>query len=198
MGRIKNNIQKSLSFTLIEMLVVIGVIGLTLPAFFSIFFSLLRQQGKIYALSQVKREGDFALNTITNIIRNYGVSIHSSIPNDSNKINCPATETSILNYYLLDKYNSYFRFCKSSTGNNCDGGDNYIASYSSKLTPQNTIPLTTNKVQVTNFNLACTQTSPFSPPIIKLIFTVTYKTASNRPEDTASLTYQTQIKMKSY
>jgi type II secretory pathway pseudopilin PulG len=197
MGRIKNNIQKYLSFTLIEMLVVIGAIGLTLPALFGIFFSLLRQQAKIYALSQVKREGDFVLDTISNIIQNYAVSIHSSTPNDGNKIYCN-TETSILNMYLLDRYNSNFRFCRSTTGNNCDGGDNYIASYSSKLTPQNTIPLNTNKVKITNFNLSCLQTSPFSPPIIKINFNVAYNTGSYRADDTASLTYQTQIKMKSY
>jgi type II secretory pathway pseudopilin PulG len=189
MGIVKNNNNKSLSFTLIEMLVVIGVISLTLPAFFGIFFSLLRQQGKIYALSQVKREGDFASSTITNIIRNYGISIHSSIPPDeNNKINCPQSETQIINNYFLDKYGNYFRFYLES---------DYIASTSPIIDPSTT-RLTTDKVQITNFNLACTQTSPFSPPIIKLIFTVTYKTASNRPEDTASLTYQTQIKMKSY
>lgn len=189
MGIVNNNNNKSLSFTLIEMLIVIGVISLTLPAFFSIFFSLLRQQAKIYALSQVKREGDFALNTITNIIRNYGVSIHSSTPPDeNNKINCPQSGTQIINDYFLDKYGNYFRFYLES---------DHIASTSPIITPT-TIPLTTNRVQVTNFNLACAQTSPFSPPIIKVNFTVTYNTGSTRPEDTASLNYQTQIKMKSY
>jgi len=179
------------------MLVVIGVIGLTLPAFFSIFFSLLRQQAKIYALSQVKREGDFILNSINNTIKNYGVSIHSSTPpSDSNKINC-LTPTPILGAFFLDRFGNYFRLCKSSAGANCDNGDNFIASSSPILSPT-LIPLNTAQIKITNFNLTCYQSSPFSPPIIKLIFTVTYKTASNRPEDTASLTYQTQIKMKSY
>jgi hypothetical protein len=179
------------------MLIIIGIISFVLPVFFNIFFSFLRQQSKIYALSQVKREGDYILNTITNTIRNYGISIHSTTPADeSNKIVCE-TEKSILNNYFLDKYGSYFRFCKSSTGTTCDGTDNYIASYSSKLNP-NVIPLNTSKVKIANFSLSCLQSSIFSPPTIKISFVIEYNILSSRPENYASMNYQTQIKMKSY
>jgi len=196
MGRIKKQNQ---AFTLIEMLIVIGIIGLILPVFFNTFFIFLRQQAKIYALSQIKREGDFILNTLTNTIRNYAVSIHSSIPpNENNKINCPQLGTlSILNNYFLDKYGNYFRFCRSSTGSICDNQNNYIASYSSILSPS-TIALNTNKVSITNFNLSCSQSSPFSPPVITVTFTISYGNNLSSPEETASLTYLTQIKMKSY
>jgi len=184
MGRL--NFKKK-AFTLIEMLIVIGVIGLVLPAFFNIFFSLLQQQIKISALSQVKREGDFVLNTISNIIKNYAVSIHSGIPTDDNKIICSPPQ-SINNYYFRDRFGNYFRFYLQS---------DYIASTSPIITPP-IIPLTTNKVQITNFNLSCYQSSVYSPPIITIDFKVDYNTTSSRPEDKASLRYQTQIKMKNY
>ena len=60
-------------FTLIETIVVIAVIGLTLPVLFATILTLMRQQIKIYRLSQVKREGDYIINLMENTIRNRAV-----------------------------------------------------------------------------------------------------------------------------
>ena len=56
-------------FTLIEMITVIGVMGLALPATFAILFSIFRQQTKILALKEVKRQGDQILSQLETVIR---------------------------------------------------------------------------------------------------------------------------------
>jgi len=74
------------SFTLIETIVVIAVIGLTLPVLFATILTLMRQQIKIYRLSQVKREGDYIINLMENTIRNRAVTVHSEQPTDNNLV----------------------------------------------------------------------------------------------------------------
>ena len=89
------NIKKG--FTLIETIVVVAVIGLTLPVIFSIFFVLFQQQTKIYRLNTVKKEGDYVINLIENTIRDDAVTILSSnspIPPDATNLKCANDSTS--------------------------------------------------------------------------------------------------------
>ncbi|EKE14302.1 MAG: hypothetical protein ACD_12C00581G0001, partial [uncultured bacterium] len=58
------------SFTLIETIVVVAVIGLTLPVLFAIIFILMREQVKINRLSQIKKEGDYIITLMENTIKN--------------------------------------------------------------------------------------------------------------------------------
>lgn len=191
--------KKSKGFTLIEILVVIGTISLALPALFAIVYNILQQQAKIYRLTEVKRQGDFILNTMKNTIKNYAVSIHSlttTPPTSNNKI-CQWPSEQNFDGYFLDKFGSYFRFCRSSNGINCNNGNNYIASFSSVLS-SNVTPLNNNKVKITDFFLTCYQTNPYSTPVISIRFTISYNTTSTRPEDKAQMTYQTKIKLRNY
>ncbi|OGK66302.1 hypothetical protein A2313_03670 [Candidatus Roizmanbacteria bacterium RIFOXYB2_FULL_41_10] len=56
-------------FTLVEIIVVIAIIGLILPAMFSIVFTLLRLQIQISQLQRLKEVGDFVTNQMTYTIR---------------------------------------------------------------------------------------------------------------------------------
>ncbi|MFN4212439.1 MAG: type II secretion system protein [Microgenomates group bacterium] len=178
------------SFTFIELIVVIGVVGLALPVLFAIVFALLQQQTKIYRLSQVKREGDYALNVMENIIRNNVISLHSGTPpTDSNKV-CTTEGSTFDTPYLQDKYTlgTWSRFYFSN---------DKIASESS-TPPSINANLTTDKVKVTSFSISCQGKGIYSSPFVNLSFIIQYNTTSTRPEETATLNYQTKIKLRSY
>ncbi len=183
-------IQKK-GFTLIEMLVVVGVVALILPAVFSIIFTILRQQAKIYALQEVKRQGDFVLNNMRTVLKNSAVTVHSGTPpTDSNLVCATASGPSSGQIYFKDRFNNYFSYAVDSA--------QLIASSSS--IPSTSTGLTNDKVKVEEgtFSIKCERGAAFSPPIISISYVVEYDSASSRPEDTASFTYQTKIQLKSY
>lgn len=178
-------------FTFIEMLVVISVIGLALPVLFSLILTILQQQTKIYRLVEVKRQGDYILNIMENNIRNNASSIYSGVPNpnDTNLI-CDTSGSSGSGSYFKDKLGNWFHYL------NLDK----VSSQSS--TTSQLFDLTNSKVRVSNFSISCNRKSSFSPPIVTVTFNICYNTgvdcSSSRPEETASMTYQTKIKLRNY
>lgn len=172
-------------FTLYEIIIVVGIIGIVIPALFSIVFGILRQQAKIYALSETKRQGDVALASIENNIRTRAVSIHNNIPTSANIICNDLGENETVSYFL-DKDGNWFRFYATP--------DEKMASESATKI----LELTSPKVEVTSFTLTCTGTGVFSSPVVSIQFTVSYKTDSTRPEDIASLIYRTKLKLRTF
>jgi len=63
MGRIRNK-----SFTLVELIVAVGVVALVLPAIFNIFFVIIRQQIVLTAYQDMKRQGDSIAKNIKYIL----------------------------------------------------------------------------------------------------------------------------------
>ncbi len=197
--------MKGKGFTIIEMLIVIGVIGLSLPILFNIFYVLLRQQIKIYRALEVKRQGDYILNTMKNLIINRAVSIHNNPP--PSPIDCLSIQDITANNYFLDKQGTYFRFCQSSSGTTCDNSDGYIAS-SSSLPSVGIVALNNDKTFISDFTLTCYQNQSYSSPIVGILFTICYKTAQNQTncsinnqnqvEENAKMTYSTFVKLRSY
>lgn len=179
-------------FTLIEMIVVIAVIAVTLPSVFAIVFTIVRQQTKIYRISKVKKEGDYILNLISNAIKNSAVSIHSSSPATTLNEICllvqsPAPTTSL---YFQDSTNNWFGYLSAS---------NTISSASSNL--GSPAALNSNIILINNFSIGCEKTASFSNANILFSFDICYNTGSGlctstRPEETASLHYQTRVKMR--
>ncbi|MCX7881305.1 MAG: type II secretion system GspH family protein [Patescibacteria group bacterium] len=188
------NFQLKKGFTLIEMMVVIGLVGLVLPVVFSIIFVILQQQTKIIRLSEVKRQGDFVLATLTTHIKNNVRSLHNNIPNADNpdeNIVCNTTNSSYNgDIYFQDKrtLGTWSRFILQ---------DDKIASESSVSGVGG--DLTNDKVKVTYFSLSCQGYGQFIPPVVNISFTLQYKNnGSSRPEDIAFMTYQTKVKLRSY
>lgn len=188
-------------FTLIETIVVIVIIGLVMPAIFAIIFGLVREQTKIYRLSQVKREGDNILNIISTLSKNDAQSIHSDDPpTDLNEI-CKIVEKyppdgspNIDSLIFKDKLDNWFSILWSNT-------DNKISFYSSVTTT--TVDLNSNSVIIDNFSIGCDRNSVYSPAIVPLTFDICYKTSSGdcsspTPEETARLHYQTKIKLRNF
>lgn len=180
-------------FTLIETIVVIAVIGLTIPAIFAIIFGLVRQQAKINRLSEVKRQGDYVLNNIAVLIRNNALSVHSASPATDANEKCSidgSTYNSNSSLYFLDKNGHWFGFRLTT---------NKISSVSVDLaTP---VDLTTTKVIISGLNIGCGKTTLYSPATVSLSFDICYNTGagictSTHPEETATLHYQTKIKLR--
>lgn len=175
-------------FTILEMIVVLSIIGLLLPAVFSLFFSSLRAQSKVLILQQVKSNGDNALNVIESVTRQSGVSLHSDNPPSITNQVCVnnGTTYSAGNIYVLDKNGDWFSFYLNNSA---------IASESGTIGVQD---LTSDKVEITNFTLTCSRSSQTSPPLISISFTVSQTGSPGRQEQEATLNYQTKVKLRSY
>lgn len=189
------NVKKRKGFTFIETLTVVAIIGFALPTLFSIVYSVLRQQAKINSLLVTKAEGDEAFSIIQTLIRNRAVSVHnSSSVIDPSSVQCaskgstyPATATSDgTTFYLKDKYDNWFQIYLTSDGT--------IASDSSILNAS--ADLTSSKVKIDNFDIRCSGTTEFAAPVVSIRFRASYNTSSARPEDIASLNYQTKVKIR--
>ena len=70
-------LKTSKAFTIIEMLVVVGIVGLILPLFYGIVFTLLKQQVQILQLQRLKQAGDFATSQIQRTVRTSALEIDS-------------------------------------------------------------------------------------------------------------------------
>lgn len=180
-------------FTLIETIVVVAVIGLTLPVIFSIFFVLFQQQTKIYRLNTVKKEGDYIISLMENTIKNEAVTIHSANPpNDTNK-KCAGDSTSYSstsNLYFLNPNGLWFGYLVNG---------NTIASSSASLA---SINLTSSKTKVSSFSISCSRTYTYSQPSVSLSFNIEFcndvACSQTRPEEIATLHYQTRIKLRNF
>jgi len=188
--------KRNRSFTLIETIVVVAVLGLTLPVIFSIFFVLLQQQTKIYRLNTTKKEGDYVISLIENTIKNDAVTIlnsNSPMPPDATNTECDADSSSYSsnsNLYFLDKEGEWFGYLINGTA---------IASSSSSLA---SINLTSSKTRITGFSISCSRAFQYSQPSIGISFDIEFcndsECSQTRPEETSSLHYQTKIKLRNY
>lgn len=185
----KNDQQNKRGFTFVELIIVVGVIAVALPALFSILFIVIRQQVKIYYLSEVKRQGDYALNIIENTIRNSGQKI---VDGNGNDLCTTANSTGSISTFR-DRYNNTFSFSVPL-------GTTKISS-SSSILAGGSVDLTSNKVRVTNFSIICSRTEEFSTPLVSVSFDVSQASAAGitpNPNESASLEYRTKIKLKTY
>ncbi|MBI2641830.1 type II secretion system protein [Candidatus Roizmanbacteria bacterium] len=182
--------NKSAAFTLFEIIVVVAIVGLTLPVVFSLFFAFLRQQVKVYRLTEVKRQGDFAVRVIENTIKTHANTITKDA---SGVVVCKIPESDTV-YGFKDRFNNEFRFFIS--------GGSRISSAVTNLPPAPTLPigggdLTNDKVTISGFTLTCSRSTQFSPPVINMSFQVDYNpTDPGRPEEQATLRYQSTIKLR--
>lgn len=188
-------------FTLIETLIVIAVVSITLPVLISVIFILMRQQIKIYRLSQVKEEGDYVINLLESTIRDRAVTIHSGQPSDANVVcqntNYPLSGT-VDNLYFRDEDRQWFGYLFENDS---------IASKSADLdNPPNvlTFALTSSKILVdSTFSISCSKNSVYSAASVLINFDICYDTGSGncesiRPQELVSLHYQTRIKLRNY
>jgi len=206
------------SFTLIEVIVSMAVIGLVLPVIFSIVFVLMNQQAKIQRLKVIKQEGDFIFNHISNQIKNNAIGVIIDDPPtivepntdyDINPVftcgNVSSNDGSI--FYIIDKgksfisgktdFNNWFKYVLNA---------NNISSQSSTFgdVTLNSSNVKINKIEVpplipTIPFISCKKdANKYSPAIISVNFRIEYDTISTRVEDKAYFNYQGSFKLRTY
>lgn len=181
--------KNKLGFTLLEVVVVIAIMGLTLPAVVSLFFASIRSQTKVLILQEVKRNGDSAFDTITTKLRNEVYSVYSDssatteVCSTRSSISTPTTGSSPLYFKTSD--GTVFSFTLS------DGAIIYTKGGVST-------PLTTTKVTVPTFSITCARATSFSTPLVSIVFSVRHANSTTRSEEKANLDYQTKMKLRTY
>lgn len=184
--------MKKRGFTLIEIVVVIAVVALVVPAIVAILLGILREQTKIYRLSTVKKEGDNILTVMNTNIRNNALTIHSSSPPDETNIVCQNIELSdpSSSLFFQNIEGNWFGFSASASA---------VTSTSAGLA----LNLNSNKTAISNLIFTCIRNAAYSPALVSVSFDICYAQspgicAAGRGEETASLHYQTRIKLRNF
>lgn len=174
-------------FTIVELIIVIAVIAIAIPAVFGVFFSMLQARLKVVALEEVKRNGDSAINIMKHMIQNNAVAIYSD-----NTLNTQVCNTSASSspgpLYFKDKDNlaSYFNF-KIDSDRISISGPSAVLNYITNL-----------KTITSNFSVSCSRTiATYNTfPIVTISFDITAAAASTRQEEKAKLNYRAKIKLR--
>lgn len=177
--------RKNLGFTLIEFLVVLSIMLLIVPTMFGIMYALLRQQTRIVALQEVKRQGDLVFNHIKTKIRNSATAPYNGSLASPTAIcdTAPSTLASQPLMYFLNAAggNQYFGYSLSSSVINFE------------QTGITQIPLTdSSSVTVSGLAFGCTKSTDFSETVIDVAYLVT------EPTTGVSLNYKTYLTLKSH
>lgn len=186
-----NNCKKKSGYTFIELMIALSILTLILPVIFGVLFVVGRQQAKVLVLQEVKRSGDYALNAIQTLTRQYGRSLHSAFPPTSANQVCVEADSSYDgDIYIKDQSGNTMRFFED---------EEKIASESAKSPTggsDETLYLTSDKVAISSLLIGCERFTSFDPPILSISFTASQKNDAAPQEESAQLNYQTKIKLR--
>lgn len=176
--------MKKNGFSLLELVLVLSILGIIVPAGFSMFMASMRAQLKVSILQEVKRNGDTALSVIENLIKSRTQSLQQL---DGTPIcNSSGSSYALGDVYFVDPEAQRFRFHMSG---------NQIASDSSSI---GSSFVTSPKVAVTNFSITCEKETSFTPPIISIGYTVSQARETTRAEEQSTLDYLTKVRLRTY
>jgi len=172
----------NIGFTLIELLVVVAILATVGIVSANMFFQTLKGSTKAELTKQVKQEGDYAISIMEKMIRN-AKSVES---------NC--LSTGVVGSSIMIKNPDQEITTFECTGS---GDEAHIASSSATATVTR---LTTNKVKVLSDCgqfVKCTQSGP-SPPVVEVKFSLSQLGSPTRPEEQATVNFQTTVSLRNY
>lgn len=165
-------------FTLIEILVVVGLLAIIAVIGSSMFFTTLRSSGKSKTLTRVKQNGDYALSTIERLIRD-----SEEVITNSDGSLCEAGMNKIKTK-RLDGSEVEFTCEEEGTVNGL------IASNSARLT--------SNEVKLDNCSFDCSSQGEFYPQIVSIDFTLSQAAETTRLEEQASVNFKTTVNTRNF
>lgn len=164
----KKNYQ---GFTLVEMLVVVGLMILVGGMAVGLFFQTLKGASKVEILKEVKQNGDYALGVMERMIRN----AQSVLLNTDGQ-----TCTSNMSKLKIENPDG------NTTEFSLSGSQ--IALNSGKLTGSN----------VAAFGLTFNCNSAVTPPVVEISFTISQTGSPTRPEEKAQVSFKTTVSLRTY
>lgn len=159
-------------FTLIEILVVIGVLAIIVVVGSTSFFNLLKGSMKTRTISLVNQNGDYALAIMERMIRN------GEIIENSDGQTCVSGMNKIK---IINPDGDWTEF-------SCEGDT--ISS--------NSASLISNQVKVANGNCSfdCQRAGIFEPDVVTINFTLSQAQTGVRPEEEASVVFKTTVVLR--
>ena len=161
-------------FTLIEIIVVVGILGIIAVIGSGAFFSILRGSTKTKTLQMVRQNGDYAISVMERMIRNARVLIS------------PTTDSTVTSITIKNPDGGETTF-------SCEGNPATIAS--------NGASLLSNEVNVNDcndiFEVTVGQVG-IKPAVIKINFNLTQAGTAIRPEEQALINFQTTVTLRNY
>lgn len=178
-------IKKS-GFTLLEIIVVIALLGIVGVMAVDIFFTSLRGGTKAETLKEIKQNGDFAISVMERMIRN-AQEVTST---------CDGSSMPSITIRNPDYYETTFECVWDLIEEVA-----YIASSSAAITSKNITLVRpgTPSPDCTSADLTftCSQTAS-KPETVSISFTLYQKGVTSRPEERASVTFETTISLRNY
>ena len=153
-------------FTLIEILVVIGLLAIIVVVGSTSFFNLLKGSTKTRVASLVKQNGDYALTVMGRMIRN-GKVIECELGMSKIEIENPDG---------------------GETEFSCE--EDKISSNSASLISNQV------KVANGNCSFDCQRTSVFEPDVVTINFTLSQAQTDVRPEEEVSIVFKTTVVLR--
>jgi len=172
--------KKRLGFTIIEIVVVVAIVGITLPAIFAILFNLLRLNLQLSQLQRVKEVGDYVSNVMISTVRRNAIRVDESCSEGvlQGVLSDPDISNSIL---FRDRYDVCFGYYLKVAN---DSGITTVtlASVSAALNPLEdySTPLVVND---TNDNFPLTVTDLHFAEVNPHLARVNFKLVSNPQVD---------------
>lgn len=168
--------MKKSGFTLIEIIVIVGILGFIAVIGSNMFFSILKGSTKTRVLAEVKQNGSYAINVMERLIRNAKSLENWDGGGEWIEIRDP------------DDYPTIFS-CEDSDGD----GFYDIAS--------NSASLTSDKVEVVDcasvFNVVEGEAG-IRPDAVTINFTLKQAGTVARPEEEASVNFKTTVTLRNY
>lgn len=166
--------MKKNGFTLIEIIVVIGILGIIMVMGSNLFFSILRGSTKTKILQLVKQNGDYTITVMSRMIRN--------AREISGNCQLGMTNLAIQN---PDGHETEFSCLEIGTTNG------RIASNSARIT--------SSDVKVDSCSFTCVNGEVgVSPAAVTINFTLSQAGVTTRLEEQASVNFQTTISLRNY
>ncbi len=167
---------KKQGFSLIEVLIAMGILVTVGSVAMVVFFTTLRGATKSDVIREVKQNGEYAISAMETMIRS-SQSVESIGSGCSSSNGCLGSGSCIK---ILNPDNQYTVFSLSGTQIASTGGN-----------------LTNNKVRASGLSFTCSQ-PPGAPPIVTVSFTLTQATSTTRVEEQASIPFKTTISLRNY
>ncbi len=189
-------------YTLIEMLIVISIVGLILPAIFTILFVIIQQQLRIYRIIETKKQGDYVLTFIKNKIIEDAVKIA-----DETNEQCatagtyyppfsdgqqPTNDGSTF-FFQTTQPTSKFNFYIDTEINTID--DNSLVFNETVNGIATPTQITSRKVIISNLAFQCVKKTNTGGALVRLSYVVTYNSTLGNP---VSYIYSTKVKLRTY